>query len=148
VEKRPTVFRNIDHNGSWYVPGGQSFVAAFLRDAGADYLWADDRSSGGMPLGVEAVIERARNADFWLNPGICGSRKDIQAMDDRYRLFQALRTGHVYNNNAKVNERGGNDYWETGVANPHLVLQDLIHIFHPSLLPKHQLIWYRKLPEE
>ena len=48
---------------------------------------------------------------------------------------EALAAGH-----------GGGDYWESGVANPHLVLADLIKIFHPDLLPEHTLHYYRRLP--
>ena len=67
-------------------------------------------------------------------------------MDARFALFLAVRTGRVYNNNAKVNAAGGNDYWETGVARPDLVLADLISVIHPELEPHHQRIWYQQLP--
>lgn len=51
----------------------------------------------------------------------------------------------MFNNNKRLNENGGNDYWESGVTNPHLVLADLIRIFHPDLLPDHELYFYQKL---
>jgi iron complex transport system substrate-binding protein len=70
------------------------------------------------------------------------------AADERYANFAALQQGRVYNNNACQNAHGGNDYWETGVANPHLVLADLIKIFHPELVPDHELMWYRPLNRE
>lgn len=145
IRKRPRVFVNIDFNGTWYVPGGKSFMATFVRDAGGDYLWQDDDSSGGIPLSVESVITRARNADVWLNPGLCASLRDIRGRDERYTLFRAIGNGRVYNHDAKVNRHGGNDYWETGAASPHLVLKDLIRILHPDLLPEHRPIWYRRL---
>jgi iron complex transport system substrate-binding protein len=47
-----------------------------------------------------------------------------------------------------MDQGGGNDYWETGVANPDRVLADLISIFHPELLPHHQRSWYWQLPEK
>jgi len=31
------------------------------------------------------------------------------------------------------------------VTNPHLVLADLIKIFHPELLPDHELYFYQQL---
>ena len=37
------------------------------------------------------------------------------------------------------------DYWEAGISNPDVVLSDLIKIFHPELLPNHQLFFYQKL---
>ena len=146
--RRPTVFCNIDFNGTWHVPGGRSFTAALLKDAGARYLWADDESQGGKPLDVEAVIARARDADVWINPGICRSLRDIESIDERYRLFEAFRTRRVYGNNARVSAGGANDFWETGVISPHLVLSDLIRVLHPQLLPRHELVWYQRLGYE
>jgi iron complex transport system substrate-binding protein len=44
-----------------------------------------------------------------------------------------------------VNEFGGNDYLESGVVNPDRLLEDLIAIFHPELLPDHGLFYFRHL---
>jgi iron complex transport system substrate-binding protein len=145
VKSRPTVFTNVDYNGTWYIPGGDSYVAKFLEDAGANYIWSDDRSTGSIPLDFEIVFERAVDADFWLNLGIFNNLKELLNADERYKLFAAYKNGNVYNNVARVNEHGGNDYWESGVANPQLVLSDIIKIIHPELLPEHKLIWYKKL---
>jgi iron complex transport system substrate-binding protein len=51
----------------------------------------------------------------------------------------------VFNNNARVNEHGGNDYWETGLANPDVLLADFMKIFHPDLLPEHEFVYYQQL---
>lgn len=67
------------------------------------------------------------------------------AEDNRYANFAAVKTGNVYNNNARINNSGGNDYWESGTSNPDIVLSDLIKILHPEILPNHQLVYYRKL---
>jgi iron complex transport system substrate-binding protein len=147
VKTRSTVFTGIDYHGAWYMPGGDSYVARYLADAGARYLWSDDRSQGSVPLTMEAVMARARDADFWLNVGTCRSLAQLAGFDDRYRLVRAFRTKNVFNNDAKMGPGGGNDYWETGMAKPDLVLADLISIFHPELLPGHTLVWHRRLPE-
>lgn len=146
VSQRPTVFTGSAYQGTWYVPGGQSYAAAFLRDAGAVYLWSDDTSTGSLPLAVEAVFEKAQNADFWLNVGFfVGSLDDLKAMDARYADFAAFQNGNVWNNDAKTNPNGGNDYYESAVLHPALVLADLIHILHPDLLPDHELVYYRQV---
>jgi len=143
IENRPTVFTGSSFNGVWYVPGGKSYVAQYLADAGAHYLWAEELSSGSIPLDFEAVFERAANADYWINVRQEWQRRsDIIAADDRYGEFAALKRGQVFNNNRRVNEYGGNDYWESGITNPHLVLADLIKIFHPELLPEHEFVYY------
>ncbi len=145
ARSRPTVFVNAPWQGSWGMPGGGSYVAALLRDAGADYLWADSDSSGTQFLSLEAVIDRAASADFWLNPGDFRSRADALAVDPRFAQFRAFRRDALYNNNARVTPEGGNDYWESGPARPQVVLADLIKIFHPRLLPDHELYYYRRV---
>ncbi|PWH13079.1 MAG: ABC transporter substrate-binding protein [Anaerolineae bacterium] len=145
VNQRPTVFTGSAYQGTWYMPGGQSFAAAFLRDAGANYLWSDDTSTGSLPLSVEAVFEKAKDADYWLNVGFVGALDDLKGMDARYADFAAFQKGNVWNNDAKTNASGGNDYYESAVIHPEWVLADLIFIFHPDLLPNHQLVYYRQV---
>lgn len=145
VAEKPTAFTGSAYQGTWNVPGGQSFAAAFLKDAGADYLWADDASTGSLPLAFEAVFEKAQNADYWLNVGFFFSLADLPAADARYADFAAFQNGNVWNNDAKTSAAGGNDYYESAVAHPELVLADLIKIFHPDLLPGHELVYYRQL---
>ena len=142
---RPTVLLNAPFNGKWWVAGGQGYVAAFLKDAGARYLWEDIPSSGSQVVDFEVVYERAIDADFWLNPGQWKSLKDGMRSDERLTEFRAFQEGRIYNNNARVNEYGGNDYWESGTTHPDLILSDLIEIFHPELLPDHELVYYQKL---
>ena len=145
IKKRPTVFTGFNFKGVWYTPGCKSYVAKYLADAGGDYLCADN-SSGSLPLSFESVFEHAANADYWLNINQSWqSLKDVIAADSRYADFAAMKKGNVYNNNARVNPNGGNDYWEGGTSNPDIVLSDLIKILHPEILPNHQLVYYRKL---
>ena len=39
-------------------------MARLFRDAGADYLWADDPSAGSIPLSFEEVFEKGGAADY------------------------------------------------------------------------------------
>lgn len=148
VSRRPAVFCNAPVRGSWHVPGGGGYVAKFIQDAGAKYLWDDDTSTGVMTIATEAVIERARDADFWIGVIMpVKSMEQLRSIDERFSILNAFKKGDVFNNDAKVNAAGGNDFWETGVARPDLVLADFIKIFHPELLSDHELIWYRRLPK-
>lgn len=146
IKQRPTVVTGFSRNGTWYMPGRDSYAAQLLEDAGATYLWSDLPGDGSVPLDFEAVFERAKTADIWLNLSQdWQSQNDIKTADPRYGSFAALQTGQVFNNTARLNATGGNDYWESGLANPHLILADLIKLFHPGLLPEHQLVYYRQL---
>lgn len=140
-----SVFVNTAYEGAWYMPGAQSYVAILLKDAGANYLWSDLEGSGAMPLDFEAVVERAKDADYWLNVGFAADLASLAAMDPRYAEFKAYQDGKVFNNNARVTSMGGSDYFESGVANPDVVLMDLISIFYPDLAAGHELVYYHQL---
>lgn len=148
VKRRPTVFSGFDSKGTWYAPGGDSYVARSLADAGANYLWADDRSPGSLQLTFEQVYDRAAQAQYWIvNAHSVKTRSDLLTADPRYQGFTALQTNNVFSPTAKVNPQGGNDYWQSGIANPDIILADLVKIFHPELVPNHQFVYYRQLPQ-
>lgn len=146
IENKPTVFAGVPRGDSWRVPAGHSYLAHFLADAGADYLWAELEGTGSLPLSFEVVYERALDADFWVpNTGAWATIADVLSADERYGDFAAVVGANVFNNTGRINEFGGNDYWETGISNPHWVLADLIAVFHPDLLPDHEPVFYRRL---
>ena len=146
MDKRPTVFGGSLWRGTWFMAGGKTYPAQLLRDAGANYLWGDSDSQQSLALDFETVYEKAHDADCWITmKNEWRSRDDVVAEDARYRKFAAFETGNVFNANARLNAHGGNDYWETGLIEPDVVLADIIKILHPHLLPNHQLKYYRKL---
>lgn len=146
VHLRPTVLSGNSYQGSWYIAGGQSFFANLVRDAGGQYVWADDNSTGSRPINVETAMIRGREADYWLTHDQHFSLASVAAEDSRYRLFRSFQAGRVYSNNGKVGTGGGNDYYQGATARPDLLLADMIAILHPELLPRHKLIWHLHLP--
>ncbi len=145
VARRPTVLTNTPYNGQWMVAGGDSFIARFLADAGGDYIWKDVVGQGSRPTDIELVYDRGREAEFWLNTGIWTSLEQAGSADPRLADFRSLAEGNLFNNNRRLNAAGGNDYWESGMVEPDVILADLIRILHPDLLPDHELYYYRKL---
>jgi iron complex transport system substrate-binding protein len=143
---KPHVIIGMPYKGSWFMPAGESYMAEFLRDAGAAYKWSDSKGVGSLALNFESVAPEALMAEYWLNVGYVDSKKEITDKDTRYGSFRSFRTGNVYNNNKMTNDQGSNDYWESGAVNPQIVLADMIRIMHPGLLPGHQLVYYKQLP--
>jgi len=146
VATRPIIMIGVDYKGSWNIAGAQSYVAKMLRDAGASFV--PNGEKGNSPLSFEQVLEVHANDDKWLNwmhQGIT-SLEVMGQMNERYKLFKAFRSGEVYNHDKRVNAAGGNDFWESGVSHPDLLLKDLIKIFHPELLPGYEMVYWRKLP--
>ncbi|MFU8847661.1 MAG: ABC transporter substrate-binding protein [Opitutales bacterium] len=145
LESKPTVLCGAPYSGVWYVPGGASFTARGIKDAGGDYLWSEDNSLGGIPLDTERVFFKAANADFWINPSFYRSMAALLAADARFAKFAPARKGKIFNNTRQVGPNGGNAIWESGIMQPDQVLADLIRIFHPELLPEHEFVFYERL---
>ena len=145
VSQKPMIINSMPFKGAWFVSGGDSFAAQFLRDAGADYPWLDSEGSGGLRKDFEVVYEQGLKADIWLNPGGAETKDDILAKDSRFKEFKTFKTGEIYNNNKRKQPGGGNDYWESGVVHPEILLADLIKILHPQIVPDHQLYYYQKI---
>ena len=125
--------------------GGRSFAARLIKDAGGSYLWSDNLSTQTIPLDLESVYARAVSADIWINPGAARDLDELISFDERFSALPVLQKGRVYNNNERMTEGGGNDYWESGAVRPDLVLSDLIAVFHPDLMTDHRFFYYRKL---
>lgn len=144
--RRPTVVVGAPFGGVWWVPSGRTYVARLLADAGADYVWAADTTRGSLNLDLEAVLAKAGGAEVWLNGGEWADLDAAKAEDPRYALFRAWKEGRVWNNDGGRCGSGGRDIFESGATRPDWVLEDLIAILHPELLPGHAMRWYRRLP--
>ena len=145
LSTRVTVFTNTAYEGTWYMPGGESYIAILLADAGADYLFKDIEGSGAQPLDFEVVLERAKDADYWINVGALNELSALAAMDARYADFKAFQEGKVYTYSKRMNASGAVDYFESGAAAPDVILMDLIKAFYPDLLPEHEFFYYQAL---
>jgi len=144
---KPTVITSMASKDTWFVPGGASYAAQLISDAGGAYLFADDTSAGSLSLSFEEVYDKAINADVWLLNTFqrYESVEAILKEEPRYAGMAALKNGNVWNNDKRVNENGGNDYWETGVGNPDILLADLAKILHPELMTDHEFVFWRKI---
>ncbi len=144
-ERRPSVMLGLPWKDTWYIPGGGSFAAKFIVDAGGNYIYYDHLNSEAEPVNIESVFSRALEADYWLNPGVANNLAVILAHDPRFAKLKSFQNGNVFNNNRRVSPGGGNDYWESGIIHPEVILEDLIHIFHDSIINQKDLKYYFKL---
>ncbi len=146
VKEKPAVLSGQDFRGSWSMPGGKSFNSQLFSDAGGDYYYKDDQSTGSISTSIEESLLHFGNADIWVGVRE-NTLEELGRIDSKYKLYKAYRTGKVYNTNKRTNATGGNDYWEGAVARPDLLLNDMVKIFHPDLLPEYELTYMQKLTE-
>ena len=142
---RPSVMLGNNYKDVWYSPGGGSFMAKLIDDAGADYYWKGDTSCGSLTLNIEDVLNKQINSSYWINPGQVKSLSELNETSPLLKEFDCMKSGEIYNYTKRMNFFGGNDFWESGVVKPHLLLKDYVNIFHPGLI-KDSLYYYEKLP--
>ncbi len=145
ITVRPNVLLGLPFKDTWYISPGNSYISRLISDAGGNYLWADTESSYALPTSIENVYLKALNGEYWLNTGTARSKSEILSLDPRLGDLGCFKRGNLFNNNKRVNNEGGNDYWESGCLKPDVILQDLATILHPELFPDRELIYYKKL---
>lgn len=143
--EKPLVLAGMPFRDVWYVSPADTYLGSLIRDAGGAYLWEELKGNTAVPMGLEQVFLKGRNADIWIHTGTAGSLQDIKAANPRLALLKPVKDKKLYNNNRRLSQGGGNDYWESGVMKPHILLKDLVRLFHPELLPEHRLKYYKPL---
>lgn len=144
--KRPGVIVGQGKRGFWSTHGSSAWFVRLLHDAGANYILEESTDYEENPISFEHAMKIGLVADYWINPLYTAtSIADIINSDSRYTHFFSVKEGNVYNNNAATFDSGRNMFWEIGMSEPDAVLRDLVHIFHPEILPVHRLKYYRRL---
>ncbi|WP_420384987.1 ABC transporter substrate-binding protein [Roseivirga sp.] len=145
VEEAPLTITGLAEGDAWYVAGGKSFAHQLLKLANVDYPWSDNESTGSLRLDFETVYEYGLEAEYWMVPSTATTMDEILAADSRYADFKSYKNQHIYNIYGRYTPGGGNDFYESAVVNPDVVLKDIIKIFHPDLFPEHELVYYNRL---
>ncbi len=145
AQDQPSILSGIVYGDTWYLPGGNNYASKLMRDAGGNYLWAQDSSSGFLELSFEAVYNKAIDADYWIGVANYQDLLSIKKADARYASFKAYTSKNVYTSNWRKGAKGGSEFLELGYLRPDLILADLIKILHPELLPEYNLYFHHRL---
>lgn len=143
---------NIPYKDQWFIPGQESYLTTLFKDAGGEILGAKSGSSVSGQISVETAYSLSKEADLWMNVGWCQTLEQLLSVNPLFEDFlrniqrNASAIGYsgtkgcatnpsdtsasvVWNDNNRLNPNGGNDFWESGVVHPDLLLRDLIGIF-------------------
>jgi iron complex transport system substrate-binding protein len=146
VNHRPTVFTEKKYGDFWYMPGGKSYFAHLLEDAGSDYVLKDNQGIGSVPFAFETILDRAGKADYWLFKYYSSqdiTYRQLAGEFANYALFDACKKRNTY----ACNTLKTPNYYQELPLHPDWLLQDLIFIFHPELLPEYRPKYYFKIQE-
>lgn len=143
VAFRPTVFTEMKYGNIWYMPGGKSYLANMLYDAGVNYILKNNSNTGSVSLSFETVLSKAEKANYWLIKYYSSQEltyKQLAKKCVNYTLFDAYKNQNIYACNTLKNF-----YYQELLLHPDWLLKEMISLFHPELLPNHAYRYYKKL---
>lgn len=126
----------------WWIEAG-SWMAQALADAGGRNPFIPDSGETAITLSTEAVLAQATEAKFWLTEHVA---LETLGAAGPLETIPAFREGRVYHIHKRaVPENDAYDWYETALVRPDVVLQDLVSVFHPALLPEHDLFFLQNI---
>ncbi|MEM6646526.1 MAG: ABC transporter substrate-binding protein [Bacteroidota bacterium] len=133
----------LSSGGRWWIEAG-SWMAQALADAGGRNPFTPDSGETAITVSTEAVLERGTDAQYWLTDHV--DRETLEAAGPM-EIIPAFRSGQVYHIHKRaVPEHDAYDWYETALVRPDVVLQDLVSVLHPGVLPGHELFFLEQLP--
>jgi iron complex transport system substrate-binding protein len=144
VPDRPTVITGGLFEGTWYASGGAGVVAEFINDAGGDYIYADDPSTGSIELDIETALADGSDADVWLLPQGFTTQAEAVTGDERLDDFAAWDRGGVWTNQVPIDP--ALNFIESGPVMIDEYLLDYVAVLHPDVVPDHQFVFLSEVP--
>ena len=148
VEKRTKVVMNAPWKDVWYIPGGNNYMSVLVNDAGGEIIGSREGEDISFPYGLEEIILKAYEAEYWLSPGSYATMKDLASVSPLFSKLPIFKEEKIFNNTKQDTPGGGSNFWEKGVVEPDLILKDLAIILHPEVYPptaKEELQYYIEL---
>ena len=145
VQQRPSVLLERRYGNSWAVPAGESYIGVMHADAGADYVFRHLKGARSVHFSFESVFDQAGEADFWLlkyDTRTPFTYRLLKQEYEPYANFRPWKERRVYACNTITST-----YYDDITLHPDRVLEDLIAIYHPDLLPGHVQRYYFPLDE-
>lgn len=140
---RPSVLMDFRIGSKWDIPGGKSFIAKMIADAGGIHPWHENESTTFLPLAFEAVLDKAGEADLWLVKSYGDqdmTYRDIIREYKPYSYLKPYKERKIWGCNTKYIR-----YYEDLPIHPDRILKDFAAIFHPELFPDYSPIYYKPL---
>ncbi len=145
IEKKPSVISGSLYKDIWYVPAGESFVATYFKEAKYNYIWKGTKGTGSLPLSLETVLDKGKEADYWIGTGLFETKEQLKSANKNYVNFAPYQKNSIYTMATKKGATGGLIYFELSPVRPDLVLKDMIKIANPDLLPDYKLTFFEKM---
>lgn len=140
---RPRVMLDTRSGSAWYVAGGGSTIGQMIADANAEYIFADNKNSGSVPLSFETVFEKAQDADVWLLKNSSSTPLTYNLLESDFKYYASFRP--FRERNIWVCNVNQVPYFELSSFHPEMLLGEFISIFHPEI--SNARLFYQPLDE-
>jgi len=137
AKTKPRLLPEMPWSGQWTLPGSGSSSTRLYEDAGADYLFANLKGNGGVPLSTEKVVDKAVEADIWIIKH--HGNLDRKQMISDTPLLAGIKAPIWWCDTSTTL------LYEETPFHPERLLENLIAILHPELgiTPKYE--YFRQL---
>lgn len=145
--RRPKVMLNGPYGDQWMMPSADNYIVRLISDAGGEYIYPENMTGASQPISRELALRLASASDRWLNVG--NGYDSFESLRSGLPLMastEVVKKGEVYNNTKRSTIAGGNDFYESGIVNPDLILRDMIKIMYPDLVSE-PFFYYRRLTQ-
>lgn len=139
----PSVMLNTPYGDSWFMPSAGNYLVRLIADAGGRYVYPQNDTGRSLPIDLEEAALLVSEADLWLHVQ-AASLDELRSRYPRFADAPCVREGRIWNCDRRSNAAGGNDFWESSVVHPDLVLRDLMKILHPELVGE-PFVYYRRI---
>ena len=116
--------------------GGSASVGGSASGEGSDSV------EGSASAGSSGSVGSSASVDGFVSAGGSASVGGSASGDESTHADGQASPQVIWNDNSRQNAKGGNDFWESGVVRPDLILRDLIRILSGST-PATQLTYYQ-----
>ncbi len=123
------VFTGSVDQGKWTAPSGSSFIARILKDAGAHYVFADEKGPENIHVPLEQIVELSDQADAW---GVVMFQPDTNPITLDDLVAQNPQNALIIPDSGRVfiANTAECDYFGWWVAHPDEMLRNLRELFY------------------
>lgn len=137
----PLVLTETPVSGVWYCPGGNSYAANLIKDAGGRVIFHDNKDAGSIQADCSTVYDRAAQADVWLIRSF--GPLDKKTLNQASPLISKMKP--FANNLIYICNSSTSPIFDDTTFHPELILAEYIKIFSNPSQPTLPLRYFTKM---
>ncbi|MEN8928960.1 MAG: ABC transporter substrate-binding protein [Flavobacteriales bacterium] len=121
--QKPTLLCGELYDNVWTLPGGKSLTAQLINDAGGDYFYTNDTTTGSKKLDFEYILKNDKGWNYWLLLTYDQKEINLTRLENKNERYKYLSVFDV--NKIGVCNTAKTPYFERGLMEPHILLREI-----------------------